>query len=231
MTLSFTFKQLHDLTYQATQLAFLKAKEQSFHEIMYVFTLHHSGIFGYLMPFYNTEESLQKTAIAYFINQCDGGYIESIKKELCWNPRDYTYKEHYRKYFDEIYQMDSKEIDAIKQEIRWNPGDWGYPEDKGGYFEKINQMLREVPNYLCGLSEFDSGLTYQVIEDTILTALSKCDSEGIFGKGQERNFIVINLSEFDQDELSQLETAQRLNSPEVYRRYKKELEEMYGIRL
>ena len=61
--------------------------------------------------------------------------------------------------------------------------------------------------------------------ETCLTVLEELDAEGVFGQGQERAALVINLLMGDQSDAERLERARPLNPPATYARFAQELED------
>jgi|GEM_PF-4777379 len=126
------------------------------------------------------------------------------------------------------YPSRYNDVEEIIKQIRWNCADWEYQEDYENFFDEINQILRNVPEQLNKLDEIEFNFTCQVLNDIIITVLSELNSTGIFGTNNQRNSIVITIAEDDPDKSSQLEIVKKLNPPEVYKRFKKELEFLWN---
>ncbi|MDJ1183872.1 DUF4303 domain-containing protein [Roseofilum casamattae] len=193
MVLNLNYDKIKELTYQATQTTFLKVKEEKSQEVLYVFSLD-IGQYRRILPCYNTEEALIRSARKYILNEenypMDNDSIGEVSRWIRWNPGDWEYL--------------------------------GFSADSDA-FNEVNQILKDVPEKLMELEDMEFTFTCQILEDILLVVLSELDSEGLFGKGSIRNSIVLMLAELDTDVDKQLETLKRLNPPEVYERVREDL--------
>ena len=118
---------------------------------------------------------------------------------------------------------DYSDIEEVSKLIRWNPGDWQYLADDDNIFYEINEILQDVPERLDELDELEFTLTCQLLEDILFTALSELNSAEVFGTGNERNSLVITITTLGGDTTRQLEIVQKLNPPEVYKKFREEI--------
>jgi len=107
--------------------------------------------------------------------------------------------------------------------LRWNPADWAYHlEGDEPYFGEVERLLMQAPE-----PHDLEGDTYRArvdgVFETCLAALEELDAEGLFGRGEERQAIVINLLKGDQSNEEMLECAKRLNPRAAYARFAAEL--------
>ncbi|MEC4852633.1 MAG: DUF4303 domain-containing protein, partial [Jaaginema sp. PMC 1079.18] len=93
-----------------------------------------------------------------------------------------------------------------------------------------NKILHDIPEKLDKVDTLEFDFTCQILDDILLTVLLELDSVGVFNESIDRNSIVVTIVENDPDLNSQLEIVKRLNPPEVYRKFKKELEFYFSPR-
>ena len=110
--------------------------------------------------------------------------------------------------------------------LRWSPCDWAYHADASlvPFFAGVERLLSDGPD---PYDLDDEACAQQVggVFETCLTVLAELDAEGVFGRGQARAALVINLLMGDQSDAERLERARRLNPPATYAHFAQELED------
>ncbi len=126
------------------------------------------------------------------------------------------------------YGYGDKPKDSI--EIKWSPVDSPLHSDSGccGIIKEVNELLNEALKEsdkiyenegLEGLEEFNVQ-----IENAFLNALKRLDAKGVFGKGELRKKVVVNLLKGDQSYEERLEFAKKLNPPEAVEIFTKDMD-------
>ena len=119
------------------------------------------------------------------------------------------------------------DLQAVAAELRWNPDDWAYHLEGAELFEAVNNMLVDVPARLFELyragTVWLSDAMHAEFECSLVGVLQELDQEGVFGRGEARRRVVINLLMGDQSNESRLANAGRLNPPDVWERLKTDL--------
>ncbi|MBC6477765.1 MAG: DUF4303 domain-containing protein [Hormoscilla sp. GM7CHS1pb] len=87
----------------------------------------------------------------------------------------------------------------------------------------ITIFFKDNDRYLTDEYERDNELILQ----TCIEALGELDRKFIFGKGESRESLVINIFKGDRGEQELIDYAKLLNPPNVYNRFKEELIEIY----
>ena len=114
-------------------------------------------------------------------------------------------------------------LEDLRRELKWSPEDSPLHESCGELLEAVQPMMDEV------VSEFDacSDDEFDAFVDTVLgvfeRALRRIDAEGVFGTGEERKKVVVNLLMGDESDEERLAFARRLNPPEAIQELKKDL--------
>jgi hypothetical protein len=119
------------------------------------------------------------------------------------------------------YQLDkknlgyaAKSIEQLARELRWNPADWEYVNTGNEHFKTVNEWLTRHDIY-------DRHRSQKVWGEMILICqrvLSTLDHEGLFGTGERREHVTLNIMMYDQDS-SILRHAKALNPQSVYERF------------
>lgn len=106
----------------------------------------------------------------------------------------------------------SPESDAY---YRWASSEWAYEAFHGAEFKGVSKTVRESPDR-SNFSKFKADVHAAMIE-----ALRKVDADGVFGTGADRENIIIFVTITDDDNAEQLEndSAKLLNSPAAYQRF------------
>jgi hypothetical protein len=194
MMTNFDWTHFRELTLAAARTAFVDIQRQHSDETFYAFALYTSGNYSYLLTTSNTEEGLTRAAEFYLAN-----YSNSYKQLT---------------------------LDEMRLSLRDSPCDWAYhcPYDYDALFEEICEMassLQEVAQ------EADNDDVFQEVdqqfETMCLDILRQLDSEGVFGTGEGRRRVRLNLLMGDQSNGQRQYYASQLNPPEVTKQYQAEL--------
>ena len=179
------FKLFEDKLYFDGIEAFKKIRKSRPDDHYYCFAFFTSGEFGYMAATASTYEGLEDVA-----NQ-------------------YKQMEFYR----------HRELDQLKHQLKWSPVDSPLHTGYGGiikplqpFMDQISQELEDVPVVDNDWSKFDQYVTQ--VESAVENALRRIDADGIFGIGNERKSIIVNLLMGDQDDQSRIKFAKRVNPPE-----------------
>lgn len=110
-----------------------------------------------------------------------------------------------------------------KTPLRWSPCDWEYHlEGDREHFEQVQCLFDEAPDPY-DISDRQAVAQARQVFEACIRVLRELDSEGLFGRGEDRERIVINLWMGDQSDEGQVRWARRLNPPSVAKRYAVEL--------
>jgi len=127
----------------------------------------------------------------------------------------------------ETYQLENRyrarkgDLTAhLRAMLRWNCEDgWLFLADP--YFEEANRLLRE-PHHGDADAFYDRGATRLVYLEC-LAALAECDASGLFGRGQDREAVTLNLYLGDQSHEMLLRWADQIDPHPVCERLRDEL--------
>jgi uncharacterized protein DUF4303 len=187
------YEELYDLLLRATRTAFTQVQVDHTDEQFYGFGLYHEPLWGYIVPTANTQEGLQLRAEYYREDRHNLGYARRSLSELA-------------------------------SLLRWSPCDWKYHLEGQELFEPVNRWLQDrdfMYQHLdddAALDTFDGHMV-----DICRRVLTTLDAEGVFGVGNARTRLVLNIMMGDQDG-TWLEHAQALNPPDVYKRWLTEID-------
>ena len=103
---------------------------------------------------------------------------------------------------------------------RWYPGDWEYEYEGAQHFKAASDMLRSA---VFGLPEDGFVEFRQKVFETIVAALLDLENDGFFGVGAGREPLTIffTISDSEQAEEWENQSARVLNPPAVYERFGK----------
>ncbi len=129
--------------------------------------------------------------------------------------------ERYHQYPDYLHMS----VVELVTQLRWSSGDWEYIDATNTYFAEVNDwlikhLLRKWI-YESHNEEVEDKRDASVIE-VCRNTLRQLDAEGIFGIGEAREKVTLNIMMGDQDR-SWLEHGRLLNPPAVYERWLQEL--------
>jgi hypothetical protein len=105
--------------------------------------------------------------------------------------------------------------------LRWGTAEWAYESEGGDHFNDVYDALN-VENRYDKKDPKAFGAFKQNLFETMILALKSLDDEGFFGTGKDREAVTLFCSVSDSDDAEDLEdqSAKRLNSKAVYRRFK-----------
>ena len=117
------------------------------------------------------------------------------------------------------YGYEKKPKESI--EIKWSPVDSPIHSDSEccGIIGEVNDLLQDAlkesdeiyeRDGLEGLGEFNAK-----VENAFVNALKRMDAKGVFGKGEQRKQVVVNLLKGDQSLEERIYFAKMLNPPEA----------------
>ena len=97
-----------------------------------------------------------------------------------------------------------------RNELKWSYADSPYCCYGEEYFFEVKELFSKRPEMSSDLSEDEWNAGYNVRLNAMEAAIANLDEEGIFGKGEIRNNIVINVEVMPPDSTN-TERAKRLN--------------------
>jgi len=121
--------------------------------------------------------------------------------------------------YKEMEQHRHRDIEGIKRMLKWSPVDSPLHTGWCGIIESLQSIMNQISNELSEIpfdqddwTEFEQYVAQ--LEDAIANALRRIDAEGLFGSGDKRKRVVVNLLMGDQSDESRIEFAKRVNPPE-----------------
>lgn len=140
------------------------------------------------------------------ISQNEEGLQQSVRKELdCWTSAAGNTEE------------------LLRKTKRWTGDGWLTFEP---LFEAANHLLDK--SYVTDPEEYNGGGTTRLVFLSCLEVLAELDVRGVFGKGKQREAIVLNLNVGDQSDEELLRWAVQINPYEVYARFSAEIQEAHS---
>jgi uncharacterized protein DUF4303 len=110
-------------------------------------------------------------------------------------------------------------------QLRWfYPGDWRYCQEGAEHFVAVQKILGQFDPYSRTVSDEEVKAHAHEVFKTCEQVLRYLDAEGLFGRGPDRERIVVNCLQLDSDEQPWLASAKRLNPKSVWKRYEAELQ-------
>jgi hypothetical protein len=117
----------------------------------------------------------------------------------------------------------TKDTDG-REQLRWQPPEWKYNWEGQEFFEGVDEILGSLLK-LQRYTEQGWGLRW----DAFVQAIKRLDKQGIFGMGQPRELVLVNIMWGDQDDVAHVESARDLNPMASYLRYaSQELPTLYA---
>ncbi len=116
-------------------------------------------------------------------------------------------------------EYEKKQKKGIKRHasiLRWNPEDWSYHSAGDDQFEEAQKLLGTLP-HIDDLDEDDFANEFDSRLALFIEALRTLDTEGLFGRGKERQKMTLLVAVSDQETKLLLKCAQLLNPSNVYK--------------
>jgi hypothetical protein len=117
--------------------------------------------------------------------------------------------------YKEMEHFQQYDIEEIRRLLKWSPADSPLHTECGGIIEPLQSIMNQVRDELYEVpfdeddwTEFE--LYVAQLEEAIANALRRIDAEGLFGSGDERKRVVVNLLMGER----RIEFARRVNPPE-----------------
>ncbi len=192
---SFDFQQFHTTLLEEARVGFHSIRRQHRGETFYSFALYTYGERAYIFPTASTEEGLTQVA------------------------RKYMAKGHYQ----------GRALEQLRRELRWSPCDSPLHGEGAAYCQRANELLEPVPELLQALNDREhdsrkrSDKLIEQLDSIFLDVLKQLDAEGVFGRGEHRASVVVNLLMGDQSDESRLAYAKQLNPREAYQKLEEDL--------
>ena len=192
---SFDFQQFHTTLLEEARVGFHSIQQQHIGETFYCFALYTCGERGYIFPTASTEEGLTQVA---------------------------------RKYMA-VGDNNGRTLEQLRLELRWSPCDSPLHSEGEAYCRRANEMLEPVPELLQALYEREhnsweqSDKLIEQLDSIFIDVLKQLDAEGVFGRGEHRESVVVNLLMGDQSDESRLAYAKQLNPREAYQKLEQDL--------
>lgn len=189
-------ENLEKTLYDNAQVAFSRIFATFAEEEIYGVALYTSDEHLYVCPTCFTEKGLDEVAQRYYKKE---GYsallsFEEMREKLRWSPCDSP--RHL------AFQDCLKEADQIVDSA-------GYiiygPDTMGEFASKEDEM--------------EGDAMYYAIPEVFVKVLQRLDNEGVFGVGEAREKILVNIFKGEQSTEENLNFARRLNPASVYARY------------
>jgi len=179
------FKRFEDELYTHGMQAFRRIRELRPGHKFYCFAFFTSGEFGYMGATASSYQGLEEVARRY---KAHDGYQD-------------------------------RPLDQLRKELKWSPVDSPLHTDPGGILDAVqatmDQVAAELDSSYKDDGEWENFEIYVArIKDSITNALRRLDRDGIFGQGQERTQVVVNLLMGDQTHADRIEFARKVNPPE-----------------
>jgi hypothetical protein len=194
MTNSFDFDNFRSYLYDASKAGFLAIQGAHTNEHFYSFALVTSGDMAYVYPTASTEEGLTQAA---------------------------------QKYIDKGRKSDKgKTLEQMRDELRWSLGDSYLNMEDNTYFEAVNALVANISDIIDEFPEdsWDEFDTFVAQFMGVCTdVLKRLDSENVFGAGEQRDAITLNILMGDQSDDEMRKYAKLLNAASVYERFCMEL--------
>jgi len=126
-------------------------------------------------------------------------------------------------------------IEDLRLDLKWSPDDsplHGAPEDiltaLDPLMEAVTAELRRRSNLKDDWKSFDEFVTQ--VSTCFANALRRIDTDGAFGRGEERKQVVVNFLMGDQSDENRIGFAERVNPVESVKMLKQDLEAARRLR-
>ncbi|MEM7759249.1 MAG: DUF4303 domain-containing protein [Cyanobacteria bacterium P01_A01_bin.40] len=102
-----------------------------------------------------------------------------------------------------------------REELRWSPPDWEYHLENKQLFDKVQSVLEELDVQ----RDYDDDTVWERRWRVFIDSLLDLDHDSLFGTGEVRNALTVNIMWGDQDLVSHVQSARELNPKESYLRF------------
>ena len=107
-------------------------------------------------------------------------------------------------------------LDEARRALRWSIADSPLEQELNQKIPKVDALVSPHASVLL------SGGTYVALANAAMAALKELDSQGVFGKSNERERLVLAIITGDTEEDWSLKSVRRLNSESVLKRFRDE---------
>lgn|GEM_PF-1297532 len=107
-----------------------------------------------------------------------------------------------------------------QEDLRWSPCDWEYHLSGEAHFNEVNELL-EADRVESARSEAERQERFDRRWSVFKQAILQLDEEGVFGTGDARAGVLVNIMWGDQDVVAHLQSARELNPKSTYLAYAK----------
>lgn len=194
-------KKLEEELYRQGLAGFRRIREAHPKDTFYSFAFYTNGEFNYIELTASTFEGLDAVAKQYKMEPpYEEMSIEDLKLDLKWSPCD-----------SPLHGADENvltALDPLMQEVAAELDRRFDLKDNGKSFDEFVAQVRNC---------FANGI-------------KKIDAEGIFGRGEERKKVMVNLLMGDQSDEDRIEFAERVNPLESINMFKEDLEAARRLR-
>jgi hypothetical protein len=132
-----------------------------------------------------------------------------------------------QKYMDKEGKSDKgKTLQQLRDELRWSLGESYLNMEDNTYFEQVNAVVANISDIIDEFPEdsWDEFDTFVAQFMGVCTdVLKRLDSENLFGTGEPRDAITLNILMGDQSDDEMRKYAKLLNPASVYERFCMEL--------
>ncbi len=174
----------------ACRQAVAQLREKHAGEIFYTFVLIRSPLCDWVELNGCTEEGIARVIARY---RSEGDTEPDLDLRLRWSPGDYPVERQ------------------VSEDMAAHPVTDSADEIASVVEELLNAQGWEGEGFKRAVDEF---------ADACLLALQALDAEGLFGQGEERAKVLVNLVLPDEEGASRLATAKRLNPAESWQAYR-----------
>ncbi len=194
--MSFNLEDMEKILYEEAKDTFSQIRDDLSDQHIYSMALYTTDGLGYLSPTCSTFEGLEQVAIRYQTNErYKNQSLDQLKTLLKWSYADSPYHLLHEDMMDESFKIMLEFDEALSA---------AYDDEDEGSEEKGDQLLR-------------------IAFSTCVKVLRNLDEEGIFGRGEYRERIVLNIAMGDQSNESRIQFARLLNPPATAERFAAEL--------
>lgn len=182
-------KTLEDELFRCGLASFRKIKAAHPTDRFYCYAFYTSGEYGYVVATASTYEGLEQVA---------------------------------RRYKTTLPAYKDVPIEDLRLDLKWSPCDSPLHDQADDPLHEMAPLIQSVAAELTRLYDlFEEGPALHAfvdqVEECFAQALRRIDATGIFGQGDERDGVVVNLLMGDQSDEARIEFAHRVNPPQAVR--------------